>query len=338
MNRLLGLTLLITLNLSSIAQDDWAGLQSSAKAYMREGDFSNAIMVLNRALKQSPNNLGILEDLAFSYYLQRNYSMALETAKPLVERKDADEQAYQILGLIYNALEERKDCEKMYKQGLKRFPNSGALYNEYGEMLWSRQDAEAIRQWEKGIEVDPNYSSNYYNAAKFYYFTYDKVWSLIYGEIFVNLESYSKRTPEIKNILVEGYKKLFSDQNISKNQNTKNPFVVAYLTIINDQSSTVSQGITAESLSALRSKFLLQWFDKFATKFPFRLFDYQLQLLKEGMFDAYNQWIFGAAQNLVVFQTWTSNHPDEYNRFINFQKGRVYKSPQGQYYHMLAIK
>ena len=64
-----------------------------------------------------------------------------------------------------------------------------------------RQDYDAIKWWEKGIEVDPNYSSNYYNACKYYYFTYDKVWSLIYGEIFVNLESYSKRTPEIKNIL-----------------------------------------------------------------------------------------------------------------------------------------
>jgi hypothetical protein len=49
--------------------------------------------------------------------------------------------------------------------------------------------------------VDPNYSSNYYNACKFYYLTVDKVWSLIYGEIFVNLESYSKRTPEVKKIL-----------------------------------------------------------------------------------------------------------------------------------------
>ncbi|MFI5155771.1 MAG: tetratricopeptide repeat protein [Chitinophagales bacterium] len=338
MNRLHCIILLLVLHIASFAQDDPASLHDAAKTYMLQGDFSNAIVVLNRALKQSPNNLPMLEDLAFSYYLQKNYSMALETAKPLVDRKDADEQAFQILGLVYIALEERKDCEKMYKQGLKRFPNSGALYNEYGEMLWSKQDAEAIKQWEKGIEVDPNYSSNYYNACKFYYFTYDKVWSLIYGEIFVNLESYSKRTPEVKNILVEGYKKLFSDPSLAKNQNTKNPFVFAYLTVLNDQSSAVAQGITAETLTALRSKFILEWFDKFGTKFPFRLFEFQRQLLKEGMFDAYNQWIFGAAQNLVSFQNWTTNHGEEYNRFISFQKGRVFKLPAAQYYHYLVTK
>ncbi len=75
-------------------------------------------------------------------------------------------------------------------------------------MLWSKKDfKEAVKQWEKGIEVDPNHSGNYYNAAKYYYFTQDKVWSIVYGEIFVNLESYSKRTPEIKTILLNSYKK-----------------------------------------------------------------------------------------------------------------------------------
>jgi hypothetical protein len=154
----------------------------------------------------------------------------------------------------------------------------------------------------------------------------------------VNLESYSKRTPEIKNLLVEGYKKLFSDPSLTRNQNLKNAFAMAYLTVLNDQASTISQGISPESLIALRSKFILEWFDKYAAKFPFRLFEYHRQLMKEGMFDAYNQWIFGAAQNLPAFQSWTSAHADEYNRFISFQKGRVYKLPAGQYYHMISSK
>ena len=120
-----------------------------------------------------------------------------------------------------------------------------------------KQDAEAIRFWEKGIEVDPNYSSNYYNASKFYYFTYDKVWSLIYGEIFINLESYSKRTPEIKSLLVEGYKKLFTELKASKNFQNQKSVRNAYLAVMNDQASTVTLGVTPESLNILRSKFIL---------------------------------------------------------------------------------
>ncbi len=326
-------SLLIAIRLSSFAQQDASSLHETAKAYIRQGDYSNAIVVLNKALQQKSNDLEMLKDLAFAYYLQRNFSKALETAKPLTERRDADEQSYQILGLVYKAIEDRKECEKMYKQGIKRFPNSGVLYNEYGEMLWTKQDYEAIKLWEKGIEVDPNYSSNYYNACKYYYFTYDKVWSLIYGEIFINLESYSKRTPEIKDILIEGYKKLFADNKTPKGQNTKNAFAMAYLSVMNDQSAAIAQGVNPETLSVLRSKFILEWFDKDAGKFPFRLFDYHRQLLKDGLFDAYNQWAFGTAQNLTAFQNWTSAHADEYNRFISFQKNRVFKLTTGQYYN-----
>jgi hypothetical protein len=238
--------------------------------------------------------------------------------------------------MAYKAIDEKKEADKMYKQGIKRFPGSGELYNEYGEMLWAKQDADAIRFWEKGIEVDPNYSSNYYNASRYYYFSYDKVWSLIYGEIFINLESYSKRTPEIKSLLVDGYKKLFTD--VKSKSQSKNPFMIAYLTIMADQAQTVNMGVTSESLSILRSKFILAWFEKYADKYPYRLFEYQRQLLKEGLFDAYNEWAFGASIGLSSFQNWTTQHADDYNRFINFQKGRVFKIPSGQNYRNLNSK
>lgn len=323
----------------SFAQDqDAKTLHETARTFQRQGDYANAVLVLNRALEKQPNDLDMLKDLAFTYYLQRNYVKALEVARPLPERADADVQTFQILGMVYKALEQRKDCEKLYKAGLKKFPNSGMLYNEYGEMLWTKQDYTAIKYWEKGIEVDPNFSGNYYNAAKHYYMSYDKVWSIVYGEIFVNLESYSKRTAEIKNLLLDGYKKLFSEPNLLNKQDDKNPFVATFLNVMAKEAAQVPPGITPENLTLLRSRFILEWFENQAEKFPFRLFDYQRQLLKEGMFDAYNQWIFGAAQNLAAFQNWTTTHSAAYNQFTGFQKGRVFKLPTRQYYQTVASK
>jgi len=312
-------------------------LHQIARQFMRTGDYPNAIIVLTNALKKDPGSIELQKDLTFSYYLQRNYSAAVESGRKLTERSDADEQCYQILGMAYKAINENKQADKMYKQGIKKFPSSGELYNEYGEMLWVEKDAEAIRFWEKGIEVDPNYSSNYYNASRFYYYTYDKVWSLIYGEIFINMESYSKRTPEIKSLLVDGYKKLFTDLKSPKSV-SKNPFENAYLTVMQDQSQSVALGVTTESLNILRSKFILEWFEKYGDKFPFRLFEYQRQLLKEGLFDAYDEWAFGTVSGLAAFQSWTTQHADDYTRFINFQKGRVFKLPPGQNYRNLSTK
>jgi Tfp pilus assembly protein PilF len=327
--------LFLCLDTSYAQQAD--SLHRVARQFMRGGDYPNAIIVLSNALKKDPENLEIQKDLAFTYYLQRNYSASVESGRKLIARDDADEQCYQILGMAYKAIDEKKEADKMYKQGIKKFPGSGELYNEYGEMLWAEKNAEAIRFWERGIEVDPNYSSNYYNASRYYYYTYDKVWSLIYGEIFINLESYSKRTPEIKSLLVDGYKKLFIDLKSPKTQ-SKNLFSTAYLSVMTDQAQSVSLGVTPESLNILRSKFILEWFEKYGDKYPFRLFEYQRQLLKEGLFDAYNEWAFGAATGLASFQTWTAQHADDYSRFINFQKGRIFKVPANQNYRNLNSK
>ncbi len=338
MHKIIALFLITTLVALTGYGQDSKSLFETARTFQRQGDYANAVLVLNRALEQQPKDLQITKELAFTYYLQRDFVKAKTTALPLVDRPDADVQSYQILGMVYKAMEERKECEKLYKQGLKNFPNSGVLYNEYGEMLWTKQDYTAIKFWEKGIEVEPNFSSNYYNAAKHYYMTFDKVWPVIYGEIFVNLESYSKRTAEIKELLLQSYKKLFAETNLLNKQDSKNPFVNSYLNTMSRQASSVSQGITSESLTLLRTKFILDWQEKESFKFPFRLFDYHRQLLKEGMFDAYNQWIFGAAENLPAFQNWTNAHPESYTTFTSFQKGRVFKVPEKQYYQTVASK
>ena len=69
-------------------------------------------------------------------------------------------------------------------------------------------------------------------------------------------------------------------------------------------------------------------------KYPFRLFEYHRQLLQEGMFNAYNQWLFGASENLAAYDNWTKAHAEEYNGFTTFQKSRIFKMPQGQYYQV----
>lgn len=314
------------------AQQDAKTLHETARTYMKQADYANAVLVLKNALQQAPNDLEILKDLAFTYYLQKDYPKALAIAKPFPDRTDADVQSYQILGLIFKATDERKDCEKMYRQALKKFPRSGVLYDEYGEVLGTTDGSDAIKYWEKGIETDPNCSGNYYNACKYYYIKNEKAWSLIYGEMFVNLESYSRRTDEIKDVLAEDYKQLFANTEQQKKLAGKNAFIDAYLQVNYDQSDAIAQGITPGSLTALRAKFITEWFDKQAAKFPMRLFEYHRQLIKEGLFDAYNQWVFGDTRNLPSAHTWVAAHTDEYNRFINFQKGRVFKLPEGQYY------
>lgn len=308
-------------------------LHENARIFMRQGDYSNAVIILNRAILLQPDNYEINKDLALNYYFAKEYKKALEAIKPLLDKEQADDQSYQIAGDIYLALDEIKDCDKVYRKGLKKFPNSGPLYNELGKLLWAQKDYSAIKQWEKGIELDPSFSKNYYHACRYYYFTTDKVWSLIYGEIFLNIEPQSPYSPEVKNILYESYKKLFMDADLEKSNPEKNSFVGAFLKSMNKLSPLASTGLNTESLTMIRSRFIIDWYDQHADKFPFKLFELQRQLLQEGMFDAYNQWIFTTVINLPAYQNWTNTHSTEYNDLVRFQKNRIFKIPIGQYYH-----
>lgn len=338
MKKYLSLFLLVTASFLATAQpEDPKTLHETAKTFMRSGDFDNAIIVLTRALQQDKNNLEMQKDLVMTYFLKRDYQKAKQGAEELIDRDDADVVTYQIAGNVYKALEEVKDCEKMYKKALKKFPKSGPLYSEYGELLFAVKDFSAIQLWEKGIEVDPGYGGNYYNAALYYFYAKDKVWSLIYGEIFVNMESLSERGAAMKQQLLQAYKeKLFADASLmTGEEKNKSDFAKAFLTSMEKQSSLANKGITVETLSMIRTRFILDWYATNAAKYPFRLFDYHKQLISGGMFDAYNQWLFGSTENLAAYDNWIKTHSEEYDGFNAFQKNRVFRMPFGQYYQVL---
>jgi len=337
MKKIVSLLLGICLATIGFAQpEDPKALHETARNFMRAGDYDNAIIVLNRALASDKNNLEMQKDLVMTYYLKRDYTKALEGVETLVDRDDADVMTFQIAGNVYKAMEQVKDCEKMYKKALKKFPKSGPLYSEYGELLWNIKDFSAIDLWEKGIQVDPAYSGNYYNAALYYFYTQDKVWGIVYGEVFVNMESLGERGIAMKELLLKAYKeKIFADADMLKDiDKNKSPFAKAFLQSMSKQSSLASRGVSTEVLTMIRTRFILDWYANNASKFPFKLFDYQQQLIREGMFDAYNQWLFGSTENLAAYENWTKTHASEYDAFAAFQKTRIFKIPVGQYYQV----
>lgn len=331
-NRFVIGVLILLFSAAGVSAQTAAELRENARSFMQQGDFSNATLVLNRALQLEPGNTEIIRELSLSQFLQKDFSKALETLTPLLNSDDADDQTYQIAGSIQRQLNNPREAEKIYRKAIKKFPSSGPLYNDYGDLLWAQQDMNAIRQWEKGIETDPSFSKNYYNACKYYALRSNWVWASLYGEIFVNIEPIGSRTPEIKALLLEGYKKIFIAGNPEPGSEIR-PFETAFRATLDKQSSLSARGINAETLTMIRTRFILDWDGANAQQFPFRLFDLHRQLLREGLFDAYNQWLFGSSENLAAFQQWTTSHDAEYKAFTKMQRSRIFKLPAGQYYH-----
>ena len=312
-------------------------LYQKARTAMLQGDLDNAVLNYNTLLKQDPDNIEALNDYCYLLVLEKQYPKAIELGKLMIAKPKADFQSYQTLGLAYKGKGDYKEAEALYKDGLKKFAEVGILYNEYGELFaMQNKFSDAIVQWEAGIKADPNYSKNYYNAAMYYSKVQeDLFWTIQYGEIFINLESYSDHTALIKVKLLDAYKKLFTgdklDKLVSNPANT--PFQKAWYQNISLASSLSKGGIDAEVLGAIRTRFILNWFyTKQNEATPFHLFDHHQYMIKEGFFDAYNQWIFGETSNPQFYQMWLNTHAKEMSFFKVYQQNKLYNQPSGEYY------
>ncbi len=329
---LAALSIIFTSYLQPLCAQTAKELHETAKIFMLQSDFANASLVLTKCIQKDPTNLEATKDLAMSYYYQKSNEKALEIIKPLLDNERADDQCFHIAGLIFGQLSQPSESEKVFKKGIKKFPDSGPLYNELGEAQLANKNKDAIKTWEKGIEMDPSFSKNYFNAARYYYFNNtDKIWSIIYGEIFVNMDPAGENTQEMKQLILETYKKLFIPNDADLNAVTKNNFIKNYVETLNKQADQASAGISTSSLAMIRAKFILEWYSK-NNKPAFKLFIYQQQLLREGLFEAYNQWLFAAAENAAAYDNWVKTHVDENKKFVDFQKSRIFKLPIGQYY------
>ena len=344
MKKFLCIVFLFTASFSYAQSDqDVAKLHETAQTFIRQGDYENAILVLTKAQQMQPNDLQINKDLLFAYYVKRDFAKALEIGKPLAARPDADVQTFQMLGLVYKSVAEDKEAEKLYKSGLLKFPNEGILYSEYGDLIAAKEPERAQVLFEKGIEVDPNHSSNYYFLSKQYSQKGDMIWAILYAEMFLNMESFTARSTDMKNLLLEQYKKFYTvgykpQVEAETKKKKKTPTVLfanAVAETLNKQQAQVAYGITPESLTVIRTRFVLDWYNKYGATFPFKLFEHQRQLLQEGFFEAYNFWMFGPAANLKTYQTWQQYHQADLNTFLAFIRSKVFKIPEGQQYRQM---
>ncbi|MHB1921434.1 MAG: tetratricopeptide repeat protein [Chitinophagaceae bacterium] len=327
-----------------------AELFSTAQKFLNSGDYSNAIIVLNQAIQADPENLSYRQELALTYYLRQDFGRAFQIIRPLVNNQEANSETFQIAGNIDQARQDFNGAEKIYTLGLKKFPGSGALYDAQGQLFFREEKYEkGLKVWLKGIQADPNFSGNYYHAAKTYYEGKNNFWPLIYGEIFINLEPFSTRTFEIKGLLLNAYKNLFDHPDAwmgglpsmsgqveirGRSMPSDLDFRMAFLQTLAGEAVVITQGITPATLIMLRTRFLLNWYSKFGNEFPFNLFDYQREMLRQGLFEEYNQWLFGPVANLGAYKTWLTNHNGDHQKFLQWFGEHPLTLKEDQFYNM----
>lgn len=337
--RFVGLFLLLALSPAAYAQTPAQTAENKGRAaikLMDEGKLDESITLLQEARRLDPTRSAYSYELSYAYYQQKKYSQALELAEPLVQLPDANDRTFELLGNLYDNSGNPAKAIETYESGLRRFPKSGRLQLELGIVYMSKQEYDkAIGYFEDGIKVAPSFSSNYYWAARLLFNSTEKVWGMLYGEAFMNLERNSPRTAEISKLLYDTYQSQitfkgsdttvvrFSSSTIlvpAKGQKLKLP----YGSMVYEPVLLVSLGkertLDAFALDRIRTSFVQNYYSlSFSKDKPNVLFDYQQRLLQAGHLEAYNHWLLMMG-NEAAFSEWEKANPGKWQRFADWFK------------------
>lgn len=336
MTRFYSLIILLFLSITVQAQGNKKlAYQKAMEAIslMDNGSVDESIVLLNEAIELDNQRYDYPYELAYAYYLKENYAESIKLLENLKSHKEVNDRLYQLLGNSYDMDGKTETALEIYREGLKKFPKAGILYLELGNITYNAEEyIKSLEYYEKGIEVDPAFPSNYYWAAKIYCNSSEKVWGVLYGEIFMNLERNSKRTIEISNLLFQTYKKAISitsdtsarvDFSKVLTMDVSKKFMLPFsmifgLDMITSLGIKMDTSITISSLNYIRHNFIEIWYKQKRNKdFPNILFDYQKTINAKKHFEAYNHWIFMQG-DLDEFSKWRSTHNKEWESFTKW--------------------
>jgi tetratricopeptide (TPR) repeat protein len=319
------------------------GYYMAAQKFIKQDDADKAIGAYTAALILEPNNYVYLRDLAKLYLTIGNTTQAITFITKAMALKNNDESVYEYANIIYCKMNKYEYAKNALNKGLKRFPKSGLLYHSKGDLFFLYEhDGDALSYFEKGIEVDPSYHLNYYKAAKLEITQNENVTkALIYAETFINLESFTTKTQEMKKLMLDCYKNL--NEKLNNNfgnkphnkmtlSNTSNEFEKSINQVYIDNKYMLVGGISTNNLIMLRIRFLMDWATKNSKNYNYELFNFQQKLISDGYYEAYNQWVFGALLDRAKFQKWATENATELNKLTDYIQNNKIKPRDGQYY------
>jgi len=333
---------LIFSSLYLFAQDQKEAEELAMEAIqlMDEEKFDQSIELLEKCIELNPENIAVYRyEIAYANYSNENYKKAIKILEDMIDKDQTFDKVYQMLGNAYDLKGKESKAIETYDKGLTLYPGSGILHLERGYMeLEKKNYNEALYYYEEGIKAEPGFSSNYFYATSIFLNSEEEVWGMIYGELFMNIERGSDRTPMISKALYDIYKSqiLFeNDTSISisfSNNNTievdenfdtesfKLPFGIGVYEPLLLMSAIGEDSISIAALNRMRTKFLEEYYEKDHHKeYPNVLFEYQKKIEEAGHLEAYNYWIM-LKGNETEFNEWYEKNIRKWDDFLEWFK------------------
>ncbi len=334
-------------------------LCAEAASLMDNKQYDKAVELLQKAERVAPNDATPPYEMGMVYYLQGKYTEALPFFRKSVNGNyvNITDLQYAMLGNCYDLKTDSIQAVKTYEEGRKRFPNSGRLWTEEGNLHYTHRNYDkALCCFETAAKTAPEYASAFRNAASVWSMTEERFHCMMFAERFMNLEPGGKRNEGMSKMLYETLNEaiVFSDTSahvtLTKNMvaqvvNDKVVlpqaatyelgFMVGFTPILIDRTQHKNKSkLTLAEIVLLYTGANEKWFSKKGNKeYPNDILERQKKIIDQKLFEAYVYWLFRAG-NMNEYNTWMAAHQSSFESLkkwmadnpVSTDKQKVYQS------------
>jgi tetratricopeptide (TPR) repeat protein len=277
---------------------------------------------------------------AICLIMQQKYADAAQALQPIYTDTALFDRGYQLLGNCYDLMDDSARSMPIYREGLVRYPRSGRLHYELGAAaMVDGEIRQAFEWWVKGTQAEPQFPTNYYWICKSLSATQYKIWSVFYGELFLNLERATTRTKEISEILYITWTAAmrlgdtvdpinFCPEELLDEPSPFGPTEMNFATAFEFTVATSSQKFIPDSgvvkrlsiaqLVETRRTFIKAWEAAgYLTKYPNAIFDWHAKMAKSGWLDEYLWWLYAYGDKKEMTQYFRKNE-GRYDTFLGW--------------------
>lgn len=301
--------------LAQLSDDSVQVLVRDAVDFMDRNLGAEAERTWDRVIAARPDFVPYKYERTISLIMQQKYPEAIKALEPIYQDSLLYDRGYQLIGNCYDLLGDSTKSMPYYREGLARYPKSGRLHYELGAAALIDGDLrQAFDWWVQGTQVEPQFATNYYWICKSLSATPYKIWSVLYGELFLNLERATSRTKEVSEILYITWTAAmrlgdtvdpinFCPDELLAEPSPFGPAVMNFPTAFEFTVATSSQKfipesgvlkrLTIEQLVETRKAFIKGWEGAgYLEKYPNTVLDWHARVAKAGWLEEYLWWLY----------------------------------------------
>jgi len=124
--------------------------------FLNKGETEKAKILLEKAYQKKPESLKFALGFSKVIFILQEYQKVKEILSPFSAEAEKEMGIYFYLGKSYQMLSQFEEAISYYKEYLSHFGTNLAILNLIGECYYQMGNKkEALRAWEKSLEIDP---------------------------------------------------------------------------------------------------------------------------------------------------------------------------------------